>query len=343
MKTNHVWKIVLLLTLIYMSSFGQLMGNLIQQDADYATVGRYSAIAALVEIGILTLIMIFVPSISCIVNKGKLSYDFGKKLCLWNSIICFCISEIILIFTERLLVGGVGAFFFYFINKWLFVNQNQPIKMQSSFDHSYDMSSNINTPTDSDPIDTIDNQTIPLTNNKSKPARYCSRCGYMIDAVTKKCTGCGKQYFKGLSIKTIISITLTLLLTVSVTGNIFLFIKYQEMNIIITQLNEVNQNYEYAIENLNEINSELSIKNISLQSQNTELKSQTTKLENSQQDYIKVIEFFDTYIVFIEDDGTNLYHKYNCSKFVGNYFWAYNLEAAKNNGYKPCQQCHSQP
>ena len=43
--------------------------------------------------------------------------------------------------------------------------------------------------------------------------------------------------------------------------------------------------------------------------------------------------------VFIEDDGTNLYHKYDCYKFLGNNCWAHNTEYAKYLGYKPCPLC----
>jgi hypothetical protein len=51
------------------------------------------------------------------------------------------------------------------------------------------------------------------------------------------------------------------------------------------------------------------------------------------------LEFFDEYVVFVEDDGTNLYHKYECDKFKGDYFWAYNTDQAIDIGYVPCPRC----
>lgn len=51
------------------------------------------------------------------------------------------------------------------------------------------------------------------------------------------------------------------------------------------------------------------------------------------------LEFFDEYVVFVEDDGTNLYHKYECDKFKGDYFWAYNTDQAIDIGYEPCPRC----
>lgn len=51
------------------------------------------------------------------------------------------------------------------------------------------------------------------------------------------------------------------------------------------------------------------------------------------------VEFFDEYIVFVEDDGTNLYHKYECNRFTGDNFWAYNVDQAVSIGYEPCPIC----
>ncbi len=51
------------------------------------------------------------------------------------------------------------------------------------------------------------------------------------------------------------------------------------------------------------------------------------------------LEFFDEHVVFVEDDGTNLYHKYDCYRFVGDCYWAYNIENAIYIGYEPCPRC----
>lgn len=51
------------------------------------------------------------------------------------------------------------------------------------------------------------------------------------------------------------------------------------------------------------------------------------------------IDFLDEYIVMIEDDNTNWYHKYECYRFRGKRYWAYNIEAAEAQGYEPCPEC----
>ena len=49
--------------------------------------------------------------------------------------------------------------------------------------------------------------------------------------------------------------------------------------------------------------------------------------------------FYDRYVVFVPDDGTNIYHKADCYKFDSYYFWAYNVDAAKYKGFSPCNWC----
>lgn len=51
------------------------------------------------------------------------------------------------------------------------------------------------------------------------------------------------------------------------------------------------------------------------------------------------LDFFDEYIALVEDDSTNWYHKYDCFRFKGEDFWAFNIDQAKDLGYEPCPFC----
>ena len=51
------------------------------------------------------------------------------------------------------------------------------------------------------------------------------------------------------------------------------------------------------------------------------------------------LDFFDEYIVLVENDNTNWYHKYECYRFKQRDFWAYNIDQAENLGYEPCPNC----
>ena len=50
-------------------------------------------------------------------------------------------------------------------------------------------------------------------------------------------------------------------------------------------------------------------------------------------------DFLDTYAVFVENDGTNYYHTYNCNKFLKESFWIYSRKLAENYGFTPCPSC----
>ena len=51
------------------------------------------------------------------------------------------------------------------------------------------------------------------------------------------------------------------------------------------------------------------------------------------------LRFVDSYVVFVEDDGTGNYHRYDCGKFLKKNFWAYSRKLAERQGYTPCAQC----
>lgn len=54
-------------------------------------------------------------------------------------------------------------------------------------------------------------------------------------------------------------------------------------------------------------------------------------------------DFMDTYVVFVEDDGSMYYHTYDCSQFSRSHFWAYSRKLAEANGFTPCPVCGGTP
>lgn len=59
--------------------------------------------------------------------------------------------------------------------------------------------------------------------------------------------------------------------------------------------------------------------------------------------YEEKANFMDSYVVFVEDDGTGYYHTYSCINFTRNKFWAYSRKLAEANGYDPCPICGGRP
>lgn len=167
------------------------------------------------------------------------------------------------------------------------------------------------------------------------PRKYCSHCGKGIDPDTKKCTGCGKQYFKGISWKVVFTTIFIILFVVSFAGNIILCFKNIDLN---NTLAEVQSNAMTA-KSLQKSNSNLQEEINELKADIADLKVTKSTLQNQVREYASEIDFYDEFVVFVEDDGTNLYHNYDCYKFKAESFWAFNIDAAKDEGYDPCSLC----
>ena len=180
-----------------------------------------------------------------------------------------------------------------------------------------------NTPHKVKPTQVQPNQSPPPSQKRIK---YCSRCGKPIDPDTKKCQGCGKQYFKGISIRKSAPLILLFLATASMVCCFCLFVRLELQEEQISEQKREIVLYKKDISDLEEQVKELE-------------KDKDTWYNYWKRNYRKV-NFFDEHVVLVEDDGTGFYHKYDCSKFKGNYFWAYNKEAADDRGYRPCPDCH---
>lgn len=160
------------------------------------------------------------------------------------------------------------------------------------------------------------------TPQSGKPVKikYCSRCGSAIDNKTKKCTGCGKQYFRGLRF-TKFSVTVIILVLVFAALSALCVLQYINVDRLETKVSDLEQQVKYK---------ETTIK----------IKDATIKrLEDEKWDNWAKLYFFDTYAVMV-NSGSKKYHKYGCSDFDESYFWIYNIEAAEDKGYYACSKCH---
>ena len=63
------------------------------------------------------------------------------------------------------------------------------------------------------------------------------------------------------------------------------------------------------------------------------------ELASSNRLFLTKSRFMDSYVVFVENDGSGLYHKYGCDDFAQTSFWAYSRKLAEANGYQPCPRC----
>ena len=150
--------------------------------------------------------------------------------------------------------------------------------------------------------------------SKIKKNTYCKLCGNEIDNKTRKCSGCGKQYFH-LS-KRVYIIALVSIIAVGLIGaNLY---QYIENNQTIELLNK-------NLDSMSDNRDEFMAKNDALSS---ELFSKERELA-----------FWDKSAVIVTESGKK-YHHYGCYHLNGcSSIWIYNIEAAKSRGYTPCLDC----
>lgn len=144
-------------------------------------------------------------------------------------------------------------------------------------------------------------QTTIINTEQPKKKRFCKYCGQEIDQITKKCTGCGKQYFV---FKRLFRPAFYCLLIVSIIANIV-------MGIVIS-----DYKYEYEITS-------------------KDLEEAKGKAES----YREKAGYLDNHIAFTTDNGTR-YHMYSCWHLKDNHDNMWTVEEVKRAGYQKCLDCH---
>lgn len=94
-----------------------------------------------------------------------------------------------------------------------------------------------------------------------------------------------------------------------------------------------------TLEEANADNETLTSQVTALEQANEKLEKDYGALQKQSAAQSEQIRFFDSYVVFVEDDGTGRYHKYACAGFLKKNFWAYSRKLAEKQGYTPCPVC----
>ena len=176
-------------------------------------------------------------------------------------------------------------------------------------------------------------------NKKTAPVKYCSRCGSAIDSKTKKCTGCGKQYFRGLRFTkfSVTIIILSLVIAVLSTVCVLQFLNVQALGSAHqTEIDKLKSK-------ISSLEQQIKTKDSTIKTRDTTIKNlekEIDKLEEEAWDNWSKLYFFDNYAEIVPDDGTRTYHKWGCSKLdTSDGFWIFNTAAAEDD-YKKCPTCH---
>jgi hypothetical protein len=205
----------------------------------------------------------------------------------------------------------------------------------------YNYTDNENIVNETETEKTISNQNSESSISKEKIV-YCKQCGSPLDE-NKKCTGCGKQYFKIPKIKTTTIIVSVFLVIVCLLGLGCLYLTQQNI-MLKEEIDTVNEKYSIAEKNYK---NQLKEKD-KLQSKYDELEKKYDKqvatnesLRENLYNYKLTAEVWDEYGAVTIDSDYKYYHTYTCDR----------IKSAENNylctkwdaedmGYKPCPDCH---
>lgn len=150
---------------------------------------------------------------------------------------------------------------------------------------------------------------------KKSKVRFCKFCGGQIDAQTKKCSGCGKQYFKGIKLNKFL-ITVLILSLVIISSVI--------LNIVqMIETNELKDDKEYYKQKTEE-----------QQTQISKLNKEIREKENH-------LNYYEKYAAIVPNNGSKKYHIHGCEDLDdSSSFWIYNYNAAEERGYSACSKCY---
>ena len=76
---------------------------------------------------------------------------------------------------------------------------------------------------------------------------------------------------------------------------------------------------------------------------NETLQGEFSVLQDVKQVMEDKLSWIDAYVVYVENDGSNHYHTYDCGSFARNSFWAYSRKLAEAQGFHPCPVCKGTP
>jgi len=88
---------------------------------------------------------------------------------------------------------------------------------------------------------------------------------------------------------------------------------------------------------------QLTILTEDLENQIERLLEDRESLEDEMADYRTKSDFLDRHVVFVENNGTNYYHTYDCKDFTKSNFWAYSRKLAESQNFTPCPTCGGTP
>lgn len=107
----------------------------------------------------------------------------------------------------------------------------------------------------------------------------------------------------------------------------------------LDRLKTENQTLSEQVEALQESEKTLQEEKETLTQEQETLQKENETLRKEQTALKEKSDFVDSFVVFVENDRSGLYHKYGCEAFSRKSFWAYSTKLAESYGFHACPKC----
>lgn len=319
--------------------------------------------------------MMVVPLICRMANKDKLPNKRGKRICLWNSVVLFVLSIVLLALVEISFIGGIGAVVFYFINKWVFVRQcdfeegakynsenipndsvptqekEQPIRVSLSAEGDESQYRNFFDIYGSDVrLETANKTTESCLSSFGEEhpcnSHYPQNYEYELEARQSNVFSIPSKQKKGVSKPAFIVVSCVCAVAI-VCSCVFGCLYRKNYNIgiqnyeIAESLKAENTELKKTVTEISELEAELSqldSDNAKLRSTNEQLAERISELNESVAMNAEKAKICDDHLVFVPS-GSNMYHKYDCEKWDGtcSIYASWQLD---DMNLRACPYCH---
>lgn len=155
---------------------------------------------------------------------------------------------------------------------------------------------------------------------KTTKTVYCKLCGSAIDGATRKCSGCGKQYFH-LTVRPRSIAAMAAVLLVFSSMAYGMYKKDQQIAALQTDLETTSEQLDVQLERINELE--------------VEILSSDLKYSSA----LSKADFLDLNVALVSDSQANIYHRFECSLISGDETYFALIDDLIYIGYSSCNSC----
>ena len=174
--------------------------------------------------------------------------------------------------------------------------------------------------------------------NKAKKEKKCGQCGALLGKKAKVCPICGTLIpRKTLNPKPVL-IAMSIAICLLLCGTSYFMLEMFQGNAAITRLEGENEKLSSDVAHYSKEAEKNKSEADYWKKESSKWQKDSFYWEDQYQSIEAKAQFMDDYIVFIGNSNRN-YHSFDCHRLDLSYFYAYNTENARAQGYRACPVC----